>query len=163
MRGARLHGIATQVVEQYAAAGLTLGFAESLTGGLTAGTLCSVAGTSKIFVGSIVSYASEAKVDVLGVDPDAIERHGAPSAEVAAQMARGARRVLNCDIAVSMTGVAGPMPQDGWGVGHVHIASFDGELMKIQHGVIQSSRRHQIRFSSVERALNMALEALPVS
>lgn len=157
----RLHGIATRVVDRYAAAGLTLGFAESLTGGLAAGTLCSVAGTSKIFVGSIVSYASAAKVGVLGVDPDLIDRYGAPSAEVAAEMARGARQVLECDIAVSMTGVAGPMPQDGWGVGHVHVASYDGVRMRIEHGVIHSKRRHQIRFASVERALNMALRALP--
>jgi nicotinamide-nucleotide amidase len=88
--------------------GLTLATAESCTGGLVAARLTAVPGSSDAIVGGIVSYANGVKIDQLGVPAALIEKHGAVSAEVAEAMARGARERLGVDVAVSVTGVAGP-------------------------------------------------------
>jgi nicotinamide-nucleotide amidase len=102
---------------------LSLGLAESVTGGLVAARLTSVPGASEVFRGSIVSYASEVKYDLLGVADGPVV-----SAEAAAEMAAGARRALGADIGLALTGVAGPDEQEGQPVGtlHVGIASDDG-------------------------------------
>ena len=88
--------------------GLTLATAESSTGGLVAARLTSVPGSSDVFVGAVVAYANEIKVSELGVPAAVIERHGAVSAETAAAMAAGARTRLGADVAVAVTGIAGP-------------------------------------------------------
>ena len=97
--------------------GLTLGLAESVTGGLVAARLTGVPGASDVLRGSVVSYASEVKFDVLGVTPGPVV-----SATAAEQMAVGARRVLGADVGLALTGVAGPSEQDGQPVGTLHIA-----------------------------------------
>lgn len=88
--------------------GLTVASAESCTGGCIAHRITEVAGASDVFRGAVVSYATELKTTVLGVEPDLIEREGVVSEPVAAMMAAGALRVLGTDIAVATTGVAGP-------------------------------------------------------
>jgi nicotinamide-nucleotide amidase len=88
--------------------GLTLATAESCTGGLVAARLTGVPGASDVFVGGVVAYANGVKEDELGVPRSVLERHGAVSAEVAAAMAEGARKRLGADVAVAVTGVAGP-------------------------------------------------------
>jgi nicotinamide-nucleotide amidase len=88
--------------------GLTLGTAESCTGGLVAARLTSVPGSSAVFVGGVVAYADQVKAMELDVPADILERHGAVSAETAAAMARGARERLGTDLALSVTGIAGP-------------------------------------------------------
>ncbi len=88
--------------------GLTLVAAESCTGGLVAARLTSVPGSSAVFLGAIVAYANEVKEAELGVPPEVLATHGAVSAETAAAMARGARERLGADVAVSVTGIAGP-------------------------------------------------------
>jgi nicotinamide-nucleotide amidase len=88
--------------------GLTLATAESCTGGLVATRLTSVPGASAAFVGAIVAYADEVKEKELGVPTDVLARHGAVSAETASAMADGARARLGADVAVSVTGIAGP-------------------------------------------------------
>ena len=87
---------------------LEIATAESCTGGLVAARLTSVPGSSDVFVGGLVAYDDRVKLDALGVPADVLERHGAVSAETAAAMAAGARRVLGASVAVSVTGVAGP-------------------------------------------------------
>ena len=87
---------------------LEIATAESCTGGLVAARLTSVPGSSDVFVGGLVAYDDRVKLDTLGVPADVLERHGAVSAETAAAMAAGARRVLGASVAVSVTGVAGP-------------------------------------------------------
>lgn len=104
--------VAQHLLEQ----GLTLGLAESLTGGLVASRLVNVEGASKWFRGGVVSYASEVKFDLLGLSPGPVV-----SADAAEAMARGARRVLGSDVGLAFTGVAGPDSQDGHAPGTVFI------------------------------------------
>jgi len=113
------------------APGLTLGAAESCTGGLVAARLTSVPGSSDVFRGAVVAYANEVKQSALGVPAEVLERHGAVSAETAAAMASGARSRLGVDVAVSVTGVAGPgggTPEKPVGLVYVHAHGPDGEL-----------------------------------
>jgi nicotinamide-nucleotide amidase len=88
--------------------GLTVATAESCTGGMVAQRLTSVPGSSRVFLGGVVAYADEVKAAELGVPRELLERHGAVSAETAAAMAAGARERLRADVAVSVTGIAGP-------------------------------------------------------
>ena len=100
--------IETAVLELCRERGLTLATAESCTGGLVAARLTSVPGSSDVFLGGVVSYANEVKTAALGVPEDVLAAHGAVSAETAAAMAEGARRRLDADVAVAVTGIAGP-------------------------------------------------------
>jgi nicotinamide-nucleotide amidase len=102
--------------------GLTMATAESMTGGLVASRLTEVPGASDVFVGSVVSYASEVKFGVLGVP-----RGPVVSAEAAEAMAIGACRVLDSDVAIAITGVAGPDEQEGVPVGTVYLAIAEGD------------------------------------
>lgn len=88
--------------------GLTLATAESCTGGMVAARLTAVPGSSDTFIGGVIAYANGVKESELGVSADVLERHGAVSAEAAAAMANGARSRLGADVAVSVTGIAGP-------------------------------------------------------
>jgi len=96
------------VLELCRARGLTLAAAESCTGGMVAQRITSVPGSSDVFVGAVVAYADEVKARELGVPADMLGRFGAVSAETAAAMAAGARQRLGADVAVSVTGIAGP-------------------------------------------------------
>ena len=89
-------------------AGLTLGSAESCTGGMVAERLTSIPGSSDVFVGAVVAYSDDVKARELGVPQEVLERHGAVSAETAAAMAGGARERLGAEVAVAVTGIAGP-------------------------------------------------------
>jgi nicotinamide-nucleotide amidase len=111
--------------------GLKLATAESCTGGLVAARLTSVPGSSDVFVGSVVAYSNEVKEAELGVEEALIVAHGAVSAEVAAAMAAGARGQLHADVAVAVTGVAGPdggTPEKPVGLVYVHASGPDGDL-----------------------------------
>ena len=104
------------------AQGLTFGTAESCTGGLVAKRMTDLPGASAVLKGGVVSYTDEVKHNVLGVPQALLDQYGAVSPQVAEAMARGARRVLGCDLAVSTTGVAGPDPDDrGNPVGTVYV------------------------------------------
>lgn len=87
---------------------LKIGFAESCTGGLLSATLTSREGVSDVFMGSVVSYSYEAKMDLLGVQASTLKKEGAVSEIVARQMAQGAREQLKVDVSVAITGIAGP-------------------------------------------------------
>lgn len=107
---------------------LTVATAESLTAGMVASAMAAVPGASAMLQGGVVAYQNEVKSSVLGVGEDLLERKGAVDADVARQMAAGARRVLHADIGVSTTGAAGPEPHGGKSVGTVFvgIATADG-------------------------------------
>jgi nicotinamide-nucleotide amidase len=108
---------------------VTLGTVESATGGLIADRLTDVAGISGHFKGSIVSYSNEVKIRVVGVKEETIKEFGAVSAQVAEQMAEGGRRVLNVDVCVADTGIAGPkgaVPGKPIGLFYIGLATKDG-------------------------------------
>jgi nicotinamide-nucleotide amidase len=110
--------------------GLTLATAESCTGGLVAARLTSVAGSSDVFRGAVVAYADDVKGSELGVPEELLERNGAVSAEVAEAMAAGAREQLGTDVAVAVTGVAGPgggTTEKPVGLVYLHAQAPDGE------------------------------------
>ena len=108
--------------------GLTLGMAESMTGGLIASRCTEVPGSSSWFQGSVVSYASKVKFDLLGVPEGPVV-----SEEAATAMAEGARRALEADVGLSVTGVAGPSEQDGQPVGTVFVGLAMGERTEVEH------------------------------
>jgi len=136
------------VLEMLRARGLTLGLAESVTGGLVAGRLTAIPGASEVLRGSIVSYASEVKFDLLGVT-----RGSVVSEAAAAEMALGARRVLGSDVALALTGVAGPTEQDGMPVGTLCIGLAIGDEV-ITTKVRLPGQREQMRQMSVITALD---------
>lgn len=106
-----LYEEASEVVSLASGAGLTVGCAESCTGGLVSGCLTAVPGSSAVVRGGVVSYAIPVKHDVLGVPYEGVldrPELGAVSSECASAMAEGARLVLGCDVAASITGIAGP-------------------------------------------------------
>jgi nicotinamide-nucleotide amidase len=117
------------VLELCRARGLNLSTAESCTGGMVAGRITSVPGSSDVFVGAIVAYADEVKERELGVPAELLERYGAVSAETAEAMAAGARTRLGTDVAVSVTGIAGPgggTEEKPVGLVYLHAVSPDG-------------------------------------
>jgi nicotinamide-nucleotide amidase len=135
--------------------GLTLGLAESLTGGLVAARLSAISGASDVLRGSVVSYASDVKFDVLGVTPGPVVSEAA-----AREMAEGARKVLGSDIGVALTGVAGPLPQPGEPdvpVGTVCIAVIGpGDASRSTTlNLSFSAGRQQVREFSVITALDL--------
>jgi PncC family amidohydrolase len=103
-----LHDLAERLQAIALASGMTVATAESCTGGLVAHALTEIAGSSGYFLGGVVAYADATKQHALGVPAELIARHGAVSAQVARAMAAGARRVIGSDLAVSVTGIAGP-------------------------------------------------------
>jgi nicotinamide-nucleotide amidase len=124
-------GVEEHVLELCRARGWRIGTAESCTGGLVAARLTSVPGSSDVVLGGIVAYANEVKMRELGVPAALLEEHGAVSAEIAAAMAQGARERLGVDVAVSVTGVAGPgggTPEKPVGLVYLHAEGPDGGL-----------------------------------
>ena len=143
---------AAEVVHALVEQGLSVGTAESLTGGLVCAALTSVPGASAVVRGGVVAYAGEVKASVLGVDRDLLDREGAVSAQVASALAEGVRRLLGCAVGVSTTGVAGPDPADGRPVGTVFVAaSGPWGILVEQHAL--TGDREQIREASVRAAL----------
>jgi nicotinamide-nucleotide amidase len=132
------------------ARGWTIGLAESMTGGLLASRLTDVPGVSGVFLGSVVSYASAVKFDVLGVPIGPVV--SAPAAEA---MAQGARRVLGTDVGLAVTGVAGPAEQEGEPVGTVFVglAVGDGPVESLRLGL--PGERRTVRELAVISALDL--------
>lgn len=136
---------------------LRVATAESCTGGLIAGTLTEIPGSSDVVERGFVTYSNEAKAESIGVEPALIVRHGAVSAEVAAAMARGAIAHSRADIAVAVTGVAGP----GGGtaskpVGLVHFAAAHRNGAMLQNALrLGEIGRGQVRLASVREALRL--------
>jgi len=101
-------GPASRLFTLLRSAGLTAAFAESCTGGLCASALTAIPGSSEVFLGGVVSYSNAAKRDLLGVAESTLARHGAVSAEVVREMARGAAERFGADCALAVSGIAGP-------------------------------------------------------
>lgn len=136
--------------------GLTLATAESCTGGMIGAMLTDISGSSAYYLGGAVSYANSAKSALLGVDPALIERHGAVSREVAEAMALGARNALGADIAIAVTGIAGPEGgSEEKPVGTVWIA-VASERGAHAHRYLLGRERSFVRERAASTALEMA-------
>jgi PncC family amidohydrolase len=139
---------------------LKLALAESCTGGLIGNRITDVPGSSEYFLGGIVAYAYEAKVALLGVSWDTLNTRGAVSQETVLAMARGARRVLTADIAVSVTGIAGPgggTPEKPVGTTWIGLVTEEGEWTRLFQF---SGNREQNKVSSANSAFQMLLDYL---
>ena len=139
--------------------GLTVATAESCTGGLIAARITSVSGSSAIFLGGVVSYANAVKRDLLGVPQEVLERAGAVSKECAEAMAAGVRARLQADVAVSVTGVAGPdggTPQKPVGLVYIGMATVVGVRVECCQFC---GDREAIRKQASDRALALLLDA----
>lgn len=137
--------------------GKTLACAESLTGGALAAEIVAVPGASLVFRGGVVSYASEVKASLLGVDSRLLAEHGAVNPVVAAEMAIGARNILGSDCALATTGVAGPGPSGGVAAGVVFLGFADSGnsfVFEAQY----SGTREQVRDAAVRDCLRIGLE-----
>lgn len=100
--------LAQEIADMLHERGLTLGVVESATGGLVSHLMTNVPGCSACYRGAIVSYCNQVKIRVVGVSADDLEKYGAVSPQVAEQMATGGRKVLECDVCIADTGIAGP-------------------------------------------------------
>lgn len=141
-----------------ALAGKTLATAESCTGGGIGGALTSVSGASAVFKGGIISYCNEIKHSLLGVDWEILNTFGAVSAPVAEAMAKGARQALQADIAVSVTGLAGPNGDEfGNPVGTVFIGYSDATQTTFREFHFPGDR-DAVRGAAITQALALILE-----
>jgi nicotinamide-nucleotide amidase len=161
--GDRVFGVDEETIEKVIherllELGWTIGSAESATGGLIARRLTMLGGTSATFRGSLVAYATDLKLSVLGVDPKVIEEHGVVSEETAASMARGARGVLGVDVSVAVTGSAGPSKlEQPVGTMIVAVATPNTELVKTY---MMPGDRERIRAYTATAALHLVRSAL---
>ena len=140
--------------------GLKLAVAESCTGGLIGHRITNVPGSSEYFTGGVIAYAYEAKVSLLGVSWDTLQAYGAVSRETVLEMAAGARWSLKADIAISVSGIAGPgggLPNKPVGTVWIGLAAPDGKWARIY---CFTGDREKIKSASSEAALVMLLEYL---
>lgn len=155
---------AQDLLDAYRAAGLTIVTAESCTGGLIAALLTDIPGSSKTVERGFVTYSNEAKIECLGVPPETIAAEGAVSEATARAMAEGALRASRADVAVSVTGVAGPgggSAEKPVGLVHFGCARRGGETrhLAMRYGDLG---RSMVRLRTVADALGLLQDALPV-
>ncbi|MGI9485329.1 MAG: CinA family protein [Geminicoccaceae bacterium] len=152
--------LAVDIIGRCTARGLTIATAESCTGGLIGACLTEVPGSSAVLDRGFIVYSNRAKQEVLGVPSDVLEAHGAVSDETARAMAKGARDRSGVDIAVAVTGIAGPGGgSDVKPVGLVHLAlACDARIDAARE--VFSGDRQAVRRATLERALGMILTAV---
>ena len=157
---AELVALAERVQALALEGGVTLGAAESCTGGLVGHVLTEVPGSSAYFLGAVVSYGDAAKRELLAVPASTLERHGAVSAQAAVAMAEGARRRLRADVAVSVTGIAGPSgATESKPVGLTYVAVADARGHDVRRYTWVGDRS-QNKLDSARAVLELALERL---
>ena len=150
---------AERLVAKLKERGLTCATAESCTGGSVGGAITAVPGSSAVFLGGVISYANEVKRDVLGVSQEILDAHGAVSPECAERMAAGARNLLKADLAVSLTGIAGPdggSAEKPVGLVWFGLATKDGVRTE---KVVFGGDRAAVRAQAVDHALGLLLSA----
>ncbi len=156
--GVDVPNLETVALEALKAHSMTLGTAESCTGGLIAKRMTDVPGSSAVFKGGVVSYCNEIKHNVLGVPQKLLDQYGAVSENVAKAMAEGARRVLNCDLAVSATGVAGPGSDEmGNPAGLVYVALASPEGTEVRQLQLSGADRQRVRTTAAHHAFDLVL------
>lgn len=151
---------AQEVVKLLKLNNLKIATAESCTGGMLSSYITAVSGASKIFEMGVTSYSNRIKNQVLKVDGSTLDTKGAVSGETALQMAQNIRRLSGADIGVSVTGVAGPAPQDGYSAGVVFIGisyKNDNNFYKLE---IEPRDRNYVREQAVFLVFNKLAELL---
>lgn len=159
-----LESRAKKLVARYTAAGKMLATAESCTGGLVAGLITEISGSSAVLERGFVTYSNEAKVGMLGVAPETLEAVGAVSAETAREMAAGALEHSRADVAVSITGVAGPgggTAEKPVGLVHFACARRNGPTVHVERR-FGDIGRSAVRRAAIEQALDLLENALPL-
>lgn len=149
------------LLDLYRRRGWMIATAESCTGGLIAATLTEIAGSSDVVDRGFVTYSNEAKTDLLGVPAALIERYGAVSDPVAAAMALGAVARSRAQVAIAVTGIAGPgggSPEKPVGLVYLGLAKQGDAHAKVERHVFEG-RRHDIRLQSVVRAIDLLFDA----
>lgn len=155
--------LAQRVIALYSASGKTIATAESCTGGLIAGALTDIAGSSAVVDRGFVTYSNEAKHEMLGVPADLIAQVGAVSEPVARMMAEGALTRAGVDRAIAVTGVAGPgggSLEKPVGLVHFGLAQRDEDTIHAVH-IFEGLDRRGVRIATVSTALKMLLASLP--
>ena len=155
--------IEKQTVELLKSKKLKLATAESCTGGLISKRITDVSGSSEVFEGGVVCYSNRFKENVLGVSPETLKKYGAVSRETAREMVKGVLSLTKADIAVAVTGIAGPSSDDtNKPVGLVYIAVSDGKstIVKKLLNNFTGDVREQNRSISADTALEMIMEAI---
>ena len=162
MMDAEIEALAVKLLEASRARGLKLGTAESCTGGMIAGALTAIAGSSDVVVGGLVTYSNDAKIALLGVNPIVLEEVGAVSAEVACAMAEGAlARLPDVDLTIAVTGIAGPgggSAEKPVGLVHFGLALWGRETALWSH--VFAGDRNAIRRATVICALEALLKTM---
>lgn len=152
---------AERVLDALRGRGLTLATAESLTGGLIGAALTAIPGSSDVYRGGVVCYATDLKATLAGVPEDVLVAHGPVSPETAAALAVGVARHCGADLGLAVTGVAGPTPLDGHAVGEVHVAVVGpGDELPRQRRLDLVGTRASIRDQTVTAALELVAEVL---
>lgn len=155
--------IEKQTVELLKSKKLKLATAESCTGGLISKRITDISGSSEVFEGGVVCYSNRFKENVLGVSPETLKKYGAVSRETAREMVKGVLSLTKADIAVAVTGIAGPSSDDtNKPVGLVYIAVSDGKstIVKKLLNSFTGDVREQNRNISADTALEMIMEAI---
>ena len=147
-----------ELVEALRAAGASVSTAESCTGGLVAARITIVSGASEAFKYGAVTYCNEAKNKILGVKKETLDSFVAVSAETAAEMAAGVRKIMNAEIGVSVTGLAGPNGGEGKPVGLVYVAVNSDNYSEVTENHF-SGDRISVRNQAADKALELALRA----
>ena len=148
-----MDNLASDVGDLLRQKGLTLGAVESATGGLISHLITNVSGSSDYYRGSVTAYSNEAKIKVVGVEKETIDRHGAVSSQVAEEMALGGKRILGADICLADTGIAGPGgATPGKSVGLFYIG--------LSHRAGTYSRKHNFQFDREQNKRAAAEAAL---
>ena len=147
--------VAEKLVELLKVRGLTCATAESCTGGGVGSAITAVPGSSAVFAGGVISYSNEVKRNILGVSADILQTVGAVSSETAAQMAEGVRKLLKTDLAVSLTGIAGPDGgSDEKPVGLVWFGLATKDGVRTEKCIFRGDRA-QVRAQAITHALGM--------
>ena len=158
--GVDVESLEHAVVDKLKARGVSVAFAESCTGGLISKRITDISGASEVFMGSCVTYSNEAKMKLLGVKAETLERFGAVSEQTAREMARGVRAALGVDIGVSVTGIAGPTGgtrEKPVGTVFLGISTESGEQVRALSLSAMKSREY-IRAVSASNAFDMILK-----
>lgn len=160
MFSAEIESLATGIIEQASSKNIKISTAESCTGGLIVSALTEISGSSKVVECGYVTYSNEAKMNMLNVKKETLERYGAVSEQTVTQMAKGAAKKSSCNIVVAVSGIAGPTGgSDDKPLGLVHFGFYiNGET--VSYKKVFKGNRSDVRIQTVQNALNVIYNEL---